>query len=256
MMMMVVVRLMYVVEVVVNRWFDSTAVHTGASRHAPQRHRCCCFTKANQLLTPCVQQSPADGGSSGSTVDADVSLLRSHLRHDDDDVAVLCRFHDVAVRPGSDTALHPTSALTSSSRYSTLTSPPSVASSAAVSSGGAGSRERTKADVGAIAAGSEIAAASVGSGAFVGRGFQARCRSWFARVMKALQWLRLLGLWQPLRRVAATLLQPVGSALMSVFHAVRRSSGVGQIRTMRQQQLVLALASIVLMVIHMQSDRL
>ncbi len=72
--------------------------------------------------------------------------------------------------------------------------------------------------------------------------------------MKALQWLRLLGLWQPLRRVAATLLQPVGSTMMRVFHAVRRSSGGSQIRTMRQQQLVLAVASIVLVVVHMQSD--
>jgi hypothetical protein len=208
------------------------------------------LSQAKQFLTP-FDQSPADVGSSGSAlgggIEADVSLLRSHLRHDDG---------DVAVRPGSDTALHPTSALTSSSRYSTLTSPPAVPSSAAVSSGGAGSRERPTAAAGTIAADSGDAAASAGSGAVVARGFQARCRSWCARVMKALQWLRLLGLWQPLRRVAAALLQPVGSAMMRVFHAVRRSSGGGQIRTMRQQQLVLAVASIVLIVIHMQSDRL
>ena len=72
---------------------------------------------------------------------------------------------------------------------------------------------------------------------------------------RALQRLRLLGLWQHLRRVATSFLQPIRRAIMRIVHSVERG-GAGGSGTVRRQQMVLVLASIVMMVLYGQSDRL
>ncbi len=85
------------------------------------------------------------------------------------------------------------------------------------------------------------------SGVFSGRGLQSMLRGLYGPIVSALRWLRLLEMWQPLRRAANAALL----AVTRVLYAGGSGSGAG---AARRQQMVLAVASIVLIVIHMQSD--
>jgi hypothetical protein len=74
-------------------------------------------------------------------------------------------------------------------------------------------------------------------------------------VMRFSQWFRLLSLWQPLRRAASACLAAVNKAMLRSLELLRSSSGgrpgVARVWT---HNIVLVLASIVLMAVHMRSD--
>jgi hypothetical protein len=209
----------------------------------------------SQFLTPCVQQGAADVSSSssafGGSIEAEVSLLRLHLRLLPCSLPPpsLCDHGDGNHNDDAAHPLLPATAFSCTSRCPVPVSFPALTSNAAaaLSAGGvAGKRETQISNAQSPFAAVGEHAPVVDSGVYCGPGFQCMLGGWCGRVVKALRWLRLLNIWQPLRRAASAALQ----AVMRVLHAGGSGSGTG---TARGQQMVLAFASIVLMVIHMQS---
>lgn len=212
----------------------------------------------SQFLTPCVQQGAADVSSIsssssafGDSIEAEVSLLRSHLRLLPCSLPPLSPCDHGDGNHNDDAAHHllPAAAFSCTSRCPVPVSFPALTSNAAaaLSAGGVVGKRETKIsnEQGPFAAVGEHAPVA-DSGVYCGPDFQCMLGGWCGRVVKALRWLRLLNIWQPLRRAASAALQVV----MRVLHAGGSGSGTG---TARRQQMVLAFASIVLMVIHMQS---
>ncbi len=264
----VVVRMMIVILVFMyaafrgNNFRDTTAVYSGAAACSSipsriiERH----IASTHTSLTSFAQQSAADGSSSSSAacagIEAEVSFLRCLLR-----VPSSCTLPS-ASPPCS---IRNDDAARSRSHDNPQTAPALPCAShrpvagALASSAASGKRERQTGEaIGRVAAGGDDdeydgddAAVAAGSG---GQGLQTHWRSWCARVTRALQRLLLLGLWQQLRRVATSFLQPMRRAIIRIAHAVGR--GGGGSGTVRRQQMVLVLASIVMMVLYGQSDRL
>jgi hypothetical protein len=222
-----------------------------------------------------LQQSNGDPGCSGSVfgggIEADVSLLRSHLRILPSSLpSSLQRNGDDCDHNGNSPDLHCRSS-DHPPHVSCVPAPAVLASAAtAAARGGAGggvcSQQRTADGRGegtshGAAAASHVAAAVAGSNSSGRVLWQAQvvriCSSWWARVMRLLRWLRLLDLWQVLRRGGSALMQLMGSVVVRAVHALQSSSsnsGISGEERVRRQQMVLVAASIVLMAIHLYSD--
>jgi hypothetical protein len=214
-----------------------------------------------------LQQSNGDPGCSGSVfgggIEADVSLLRSHLRILPSSLLSSlqfnggdCDYNGNSPDPHCRSSDHPP-------HVSCVPAPAVLASAAAAAArgsagGGVCSKRRTADGRGE---GTSHGAAAVAGSNSSGRGFwQAQlvrmCSSWWARVMRLLRWLRLLDLWQVLRRGGSALMQLVGSVVVRSVHALQSSSsnsGISGEERVRRQQMVLVAASIVLVAIHLSS---
>lgn len=202
-------------------------------------------------------------------IEADLTLLGSHLR------VSLCspsslsseslsRDHviDAAHCGGRRTTLHPASLpLTASSRP--LTSPTAresqtTAAGAAAADMAGGCRLGElglESDGGcSIAADSEHAVA-IGSSGCGAKGWlslvQRTCSRWYLRVFHT----RMLHLWTLLRRASSIVSQLFKMAMLRVVQELRSSGSSSGNNVMRRQQFVLALASIVLMAIHIRADK-
>jgi hypothetical protein len=200
-------------------------------------------------------------------IEADLTLLGSHLRVSLCSPSALSseslfRDHviDAAHCGGRRTTLHPAPLpLIASSRPLTL---PTARESQTTAAGAAGADITGRlGDLGlesdggcSIAADSGHAVAMGGSGCGA-KGWVSLVQRTFSRWYLRVVQTRLLDLWTLLRRASSIVSQLFKKAMTRVFQELRSSGSSPGNNVMRRQQVVLALASIVLMTIHIRSDK-